>query len=126
MLFKHKTISKQKTNLLVFLTPRIVKDAEALEDITEEKKDKFARSEGQFIEDECLVKFKPGVSGEQARALIEEKGATVIMHFPELRLYHLRLREGRKVDRGVREFQTLAEVDYAEPNYRIRLEGVDL
>lgn len=126
LLFRHKTISKQKTNLLVFLTPRIVKDAEALRDITEEKKDKFARSEGQFVEGECLVKFKPGVTEEQAQALIDEKGATVIMHFPGLRLYHVKLREGLKVKRGIREFQALLEVDYAEPNYRIRLEGADL
>ncbi len=29
-LFKHKSVSRQKTNLLVFLTPHIVKEAEQL------------------------------------------------------------------------------------------------
>ncbi|MBI4684106.1 MAG: type II secretion system secretin GspD [Nitrospirae bacterium] len=42
-LFKYKSISKKKTNLLVFLTPHVVKESESLEKITIDKQEKFGK-----------------------------------------------------------------------------------
>jgi general secretion pathway protein D len=41
-LFQSKSISRQKTNLIVFLNPRIIKEAETLTEITKEKQKEFS------------------------------------------------------------------------------------
>ncbi len=121
LLFKHKKISRQKTNLLVFLTPRIVDD-EGLLAITDTKKDVFARESGKFVEGECLVKFRGDVSEERALELIADRGAGVKEYFEGLNLYHLTIREGVDVEKAIKEFQKYPEVEYAEPNYRLELD----
>ncbi|MEW6214364.1 MAG: type II secretion system secretin GspD, partial [Nitrospirota bacterium] len=65
-LFKYKSVSKKKTNLLVFLTPHIVKEAENLADITREKQKEFAKVEKRYVEGELLIKFKENVAGDRA------------------------------------------------------------
>lgn len=118
--FKFKTASKEKTNLLVFITPHIVRDAEGLTEITERKQKEFARKEKQYAEGELLVKFKPGVvTAEEAETLIAEKGASVIKAVNGV--FHIRLKKGQDVKDAVREFLELPGVQYAEPNYRIKL-----
>lgn len=73
-----------------------------------------------FRKEELLVKFKPGVSGEQARAIITANGGVVLMPQPGIGLYKIRLRPGQSVVEGVREYGALPDVLYAEPNYIVR------
>jgi general secretion pathway protein D len=54
-LFKQKSISKNKTNLIVFLTPHIIKGAEHIERLTETKKVEFARVEDTYKQGEALI-----------------------------------------------------------------------
>jgi general secretion pathway protein D len=122
LLFKSKRVSKEKTNLLVFLTPHVVKDSEALAGVTREKEKEYARLENQYVEGELLVKFKPEVPEERALAVISEKGASVIKFIEEQGVYHIRLKEGQKAARAVKQFLSLPEVQYAEPNYRMKLQ----
>ncbi|HDK82572.1 MAG TPA: hypothetical protein ENH31_08410, partial [Nitrospirae bacterium] len=49
-LFKHKTITKKKTNLLIFITPHIVKDSAQMAAITNKKYLDFASRESHYIE----------------------------------------------------------------------------
>lgn len=55
-LFKHKTAGKKKTNLLVFLTPHIVKEAEDLARLSEDKKREFGEKGKMVAEGESLLK----------------------------------------------------------------------
>jgi|Deesub1362A_J573_1020465.scaffolds.fasta_scaffold00013_46 general secretion pathway protein D len=119
-LFKHKSVSKRKTNLIVFLTPHIIEDSEELQRITSEKQDEFARKQKQYAEGELLVKFKPDVTEQEALNLISEKGAEVIKFFEDLRIYHVKIREGLTVEDALEEFLSLPEVEYAEPNYKMK------
>ncbi len=75
-LFKYTTKSKQKTNLLILLTPYIVKDQMDLEAIRARKQrehDEFVRS---FSNLEHMT-FKPTIDYGRKRGLIEEINRTV-------------------------------------------------
>jgi len=120
-LFKQKSTSKKKTNLLIFLTPYIVKEAESLEKITVDKQKEFARTEKKYAEGEILVKFKKDVSVEKAMKIILNKDASLIGYLESIEVYHIRIREGGSVEDAVKEFSAVPEVQYAEPNYKIKM-----
>jgi Flp pilus assembly secretin CpaC len=122
-LFKHKSRKKEKTNLLVFITPHIVKSSTQLAMITQEKHKEFATEEKQYIGGELLVKFKENVSDEKALEILSQKGATIIRHNERLSLYHIKLRPEQGVEEAIEEFSSLAEVLYAEPNYKVTIQG---
>jgi general secretion pathway protein D len=124
-LFKSKTVTKKKTNLLVFITPHIIKDAHDLGNITNDKKQMFAEINKQYSERELLVKFRKDVTDEMALDIISRKGASLIRHMESIRVYHIRLRKGQEVEDAIREFSSLPEVEYAEPNYRIKLQNTE-
>jgi general secretion pathway protein D len=121
--FKFRTTTKEKTNLLVFLTPHIIKDAEGLNEITGKKTEDFARSEELYVKDELLVKFKAGVTDEQARDIIADENAMVIKYFEKLGVYRIRLRSGWEVKKGLDVFLSIPEVEYAEPNFILNIQN---
>lgn len=120
-LFKQKSVNKNKTNLLVFLTPNVMKGPERAVEMTINKQREFAVAENRYAEGELLVKFREGITDGTARELIAGKGATVIRFMESIQVYHLRLQKGQDVEDAVQEFSAMPEVQYAEPNYRIKL-----
>lgn len=120
-LFKQKSVDKKKTNLLVFLTPHIVKESDKLSRITRGKQDEFAALQNRYAPGELLVVFREGTSGEKALAIIAGQEASVITHMEQLNTYHIRLRPGQAVTDAAKEFSSLPEVLSAEPNYRMKL-----
>ncbi len=121
-LFKSKNLSKNKTNLLVFLSPHIVKESEQLSKITEEKHKQFSDREKLYSPGELMVKFREDVSKDRATEILSQKGASVIKHFEDINVYHIKLRPKQEVDDAVKEFSSLPEVLYAEPNYKIKID----
>ncbi|MBI5675479.1 MAG: hypothetical protein HZC48_06615 [Nitrospirae bacterium] len=122
LLFKFKTVSKNKTNLLVFLTPHIVKESSQLTKITRDKQMSFAVRENQRVEGELMVKFKADIPADRAEEIISKEGASVIKHLKEINVYHIKLKPEQKVDDAVKKLTLFPEIIYAEPNYRIRIE----
>lgn len=120
-LFKYKTAGKKKTNLLVFLTPHIIKEAESLEKITSDKQKEFSRAEKQYAEGELLVKFKKDIPVEKVMEIILSKELSLIEFLKDLEIYRIKLKEGRTVEDAVKEFSDMPEVQYAEPNYMMKL-----
>ncbi|MFN3396728.1 MAG: type II secretion system secretin GspD [Thermodesulfovibrionales bacterium] len=119
-LFKHKRTEKRKTNLLVFLTPHIVKDSERLTELTIQKRREMAMNEAQYVEGEVLIKFREGVSDKRAMEIIEGERATLLRVIEGTGIYHIRLQKGDDVIGLIKRLSKLPEVDYAEPNYIIR------
>lgn len=119
-LFKYKTAGKKKTNLLVFLTPHIVKEAEHLAKITDDKKKEFGKKEKMYAEGELLIKFKKDVAVEKALQIILGKEASLIKFLEPIEVYQIRLREGQSIEDAVKEFSSIPEVEYAEPNYTFK------
>jgi general secretion pathway protein D len=120
-LFKSKNVTDDKTNLLVFLTPHVIRDAAELRELSHQKKVEFARQGSKYVEEELLVKFKPDVTEETALAIISKEGASVIKYLEEPGVYQIKLKKGQEVEDAARRFASLPEVEYAEPNYTIRL-----
>ena len=118
-LFKYQSISKKKTNLLIFITPHIIKDKKDLAKITEQKKKEFIKLKIPYVEGELLIKFKEGIPYEKAISIISEKGATLIKFIKNLKLYHIKLKKGQSVKNAIKEFSSLPEIEYVEPNYLI-------
>ncbi|MDA8242207.1 MAG: type II secretion system secretin GspD [Nitrospiraceae bacterium] len=121
-LFKTKNVTKSKTNLLVFLNPHIIKEPARLAQITEKKKKEFAVTNNRFAEGEILVKFREDVPEEKARAIISQHGAGILRYMEKLRVYLLKLKKGESVEDAVEEFSALPEVQYAEPNYTLKIQ----
>lgn len=122
-LFKTESTTKKKTNLLVFITPHIVKDERDIERITEGKRKEFAQADERYEAGELLVKFKEKITDERALEIISEQGASLIQELEGINVYHIQLREGQDVEDAVEDFSSLPEVEYAEPNYRMKIQN---
>jgi general secretion pathway protein D len=120
-LFKQTSVSKTKTNLLVFLTPHIIKEAESLARITGEKQKEMAVARNQYAEGELLIKFKEGVTEDKALSIISQKGASVIKFDGKMNLYNIRLRNAQLVEEALKDFMSFPEVLYTEPNYTFKI-----
>ncbi len=115
--FKNRHVNVEKTNLLVFITPHIVKDFDRILDISADKKAAFSNPTPPYSAEQVIVRFKPEISDDRARQLIRDMGFEVIREFKEIGSYLIRLKSGTTVDEAVRLFKSMPEVQYAEPNY---------
>jgi general secretion pathway protein D len=120
-LFRAKSKSKIKRNLLVFLSPHIVKESEKLDNITREKHKTFSLKEKLYSEGELMVKFNDTVSRDRAKELVALQGATILKYFKSIGIYQVRLNPKQTVKQALEEFTQLPEVQYAEPNYILKI-----
>lgn len=79
----------------------------------------IAAPQPDFVAGELLLKFRDAVSEQRRQALLAEQGAVVIRH-SRSGLYHLRLPEGADTLRIIEWYAAQPEVEFAEPNYRVR------
>jgi len=121
-LFKYKTTNKTKTNLLVFLTPHVVTEADELRRLSRDKLNDFTRKEQLYIESELIVTFKSGVTEQAAKAVIARQRARIIKTMKE-NTYHIKLREGTNFEEATNKFSALPEVQKAEPVAIIQIPG---
>jgi general secretion pathway protein D len=122
--FKHTSKIKKKKNLLVFVTPHIVKDSSLLSKITTEKHKEFATKEKQYSKGELLVKFKDGVSNDRALEIISQRGASVIKSNKRRNFYHIKLKNKQEVEHAIKEFTSETDVQYAIPNYKVKIQSI--
>jgi general secretion pathway protein D len=120
-LFKQTSVSREKTNLMVFLTPHIVKEADSLARLTEMKQRELAVARNQYAEGELLIKFREGITEDKALSVISQKGATIIKFDEKMDLYNIKLKKAQSVEEALKDFMSLPEVLYTEPNYTFRI-----
>jgi general secretion pathway protein D len=121
-LFTQKSVSKQKTNLLVFLTPHIIKESERLVRLTDDKKLEFAKAEDRYAQGELLVKFRDGTPDNRISEILSAEGVSVLSESGTKALYRLKLKKGRDVREAAKKFNSYGEVEYAEPNYIMKIQ----
>jgi general secretion pathway protein D len=121
-LFKNKSVDKTKTNLLVFITPHIVKEAEHLAKLTDKKQTDFARAENMYAQGELLVQFRDDTDEKRISEILSAEGSSVISVLKPRGPHHIKLKSGQDVRDAVEVFQTYREVDYAEPNYIMKMQ----
>jgi general secretion pathway protein D len=119
-LFKYKTTNKTKTNLLIFLTPYIIKDSSYLSRLSRDKLNNYVMNEKQFVADEMLVTFREGVPVETVREIITGKKALVLKNVEE-RVYHIKFDKGQEFQDAVNSFSGVPEVENVEPVPRIKI-----
>lgn len=116
--FKYKSVVKKKTNLLVFLTPHIIRETASLEGLTQEKRLGFSPTERLYEKDELMIKFMEDITPEAAQSIINQYGGTVIK-FWEDAVYHIKFKKGRDVGEAMKEFSAIQGVIKATPKYKI-------
>ncbi|MCX7793733.1 MAG: type II secretion system secretin GspD [Thermodesulfovibrionales bacterium] len=116
-LFKYKGVQKAKTNLLVFITPHIVKNSEDLENLTTDKKKEFSRSNNRYAEGEVIIRFKQNITGERIDQFFRENRLSLIEYTEKTGLYRVRLPDGKDVIEYVEELSKKPEIELVEPNY---------
>jgi general secretion pathway protein D len=121
-LFKFNRVSRNKTNLLVFLSPHIVKESDELAQVTGDRQREFFADEKNYSEDQFMVKFDESINQQRARQIIETQGLTVIDYFESINVYLIKLNQDLTVEEAISEFSALPEVIYAEPDYKVKIQ----
>jgi serine protease len=75
-----------------------------------------------FVPGEALVKFKPAVSQERIDAILKESGTEPIAEIKGIGVHHVRIVGQESVESVVKKLTTFQEVEFAEPNFRPRLQ----
>ena len=78
--------------------------------------------ENHFSEGELMVKFNKDVSRDRAKELVALQGATIIKYFKSIGIYQVRLDPKQTVKQALEQFTQLPEVQYAEPNYILKIQ----
>ena len=104
-LFKTKSTEKKKTNLLVFLSPQIVKESDRIAEITSVKQKEFKQS----VTGELLVRFRDGITRKSAEELIAGQKAYIVKIL-EGGVYHIRLKNEQDAEQAAREFLAIPDV----------------
>jgi general secretion pathway protein D len=117
-LFKYRVKQKTKTNLLVFLTPNIVKESELLEKLSSQKLNDFTAKEKLYVEGELIIEFKSGVKSDKAQTLIGEQKAKIVKIVKD-KVYHIKLERDQDLEEALKTFSALPEIKKAEPIKRI-------
>ncbi len=123
-LFKTKSVTKTKTDLLVFITPHLLKKDDSLAQITKEKRNELMLGEqelggqenGAQVNGEIFVKFKEGVPAEKALMLLSEKGMMVTGYSGSANVYKIKIKEGMTVNDAVKELSGMPDVMNAGPD----------
>lgn len=75
--------------------------------------------------DEVLAGFVPGTSVRRIQEIVSNENMQIIGHIPNLNVYQLRIPSGSTasdVKKADKALQAYPEVEYAEPNYVIRIQ----
>ena len=73
--------------------------------------------------DELLVTFKPETTEARRQAIHQAVGAEVLGRMLGGRIAHVKLPQGRTVAEGQRDYAQFAEVEAAEPNDLVKIQG---
>jgi len=70
-----------------------------------------------------LVKFKDKVSEARISEIFSAEGATVLSAgTPQGRPYLIKLKDGQEIQKALEIFSQYPEVEYAEPNYIMKIQ----
>lgn len=72
------------------------------------------RPGAEYIDKELLVRFKDGITSEQAQAIITQLGTQIIRFFDLFNIYHVKIVDGTDALAKLQQFQSRPEVAVAE------------
>jgi general secretion pathway protein D len=121
-LFKYTSHRQEKINLLITLTPHIIKESDYLSELSRSKMTDFAVRGKLYASGELIVTFKENVPAVEAQSIIKKQGGTILKTMSGM-LYHIRLKKGQDVEDAVEKFSAMPQVKKAEPKYDTNLTG---
>ena len=68
------------------------------------------------------MKFKDGISFERISEILSAEGASMLRELKPEGLYLIRLKKDQDVKDAMEIFATYEEVEYAEPNYMLKIQ----
>lgn len=77
----------------------------------------------QFAQGEVLVKFKSNVTRERIDGILKACGLSIIKRIESIGVYRLKIPPGSTVKEMVDALNEYPQVEYAEPNYEVRIIG---
>ena len=83
-----------------------------------------AHAADEFVADELLVAFQPGIRGARADGIRNGLGAARIKAWPQIKAEHWRLPPGLGVAQAIQALSANPNVLYAEPNYLVHAVAV--
>ncbi|MCX8027917.1 MAG: type II secretion system secretin GspD [Thermodesulfovibrionales bacterium] len=117
--FKSKTINTEKTNLLVFITPHIIKDYEKMENITREKQMDLQLQKTSITSAEFIVRFKEDVGIERIQEILRLESAEVVKVLVAPHTILIRISSDvRGVEKSLSSLKSYNEIQYIEPNFK--------
>jgi len=75
-----------------------------------------------YVEGEALIIFKKDISRTDAESLHESMGSKILRHIKSINGDLVKIKEGMTVEEVIRAYQTEAIVEYAEPNWKRRIQ----
>jgi hypothetical protein len=78
--------------------------------------------EQSYMPGQVMVKFNQGVSQEEARALHDRLGSTILAQYQKLSIDLVKIKSGLTVEEVIKLYQENPPVAYAEPNYIRRIQ----
>ncbi|MBU1053085.1 MAG: type II secretion system secretin GspD [Proteobacteria bacterium] len=119
-LFKFRSTSRTKTNLLIFLTPYIIKESSDLSTLTQNKFNDYMHNGIQYVADELMVQFKEGIPEEVIRTILSEQKVSNI-ETTSSGVYHIKFDKNVDLKKAINKFSLIPEVQNVEPVSRIKI-----
>ena len=76
------------------------------------------QSQGNYVEGELLVKFKPGTAKTEIDKIYAEMKVEVIRYIESIQVYHIKT--PWKTQEAMEKFKKYPALLYAEPNYTVQ------
>lgn len=119
-LFTYKHRQKSKTNLLVFMTPHIIRDADGLSDLTQSKRTEYALTEKLYDSGQVLVRLENRIKGDDFEGLLQDKNASISRYIKELDIYVVDIPDSCDTRQFASDLILMEEVRHATPYYKYR------
>ncbi|MFQ3573368.1 MAG: type II secretion system secretin GspD [Thermodesulfovibrionales bacterium] len=116
--FKSKTVNTEKTNLLVFITPHIIKDYEKMSQLTTDKQIDFGLQKASVFSTEFIIRFKDGVTADRIQEILTASDAEIVKVLVSPHTILIRLKGDENVDARLSSIKSYGEVQYIEPNLK--------
>lgn len=78
-----------------------------------------APAKPQIIADEVIVKFRPRITQIESNQLLQQIGIQTIKNIEQLNIKICQIITDESIDQMIQECESRAEIEYAEPNYRV-------
>lgn len=75
------------------------------------------QAEAEYVPDELIVKFKPGVVGQAKASLHAQENAKVVSRNHAIGFEVVKLEKGKSLQAALKRYEKNPNVEYAEPNY---------